>query len=344
MKYYLVVILGILAGCEENQVVSPPFEGDPFEFRAWNYSTRYYFVDTLYRRYYEPFYSGDAPVVYPPIQVVEQEVWVQRFGQVPDPSEVRGIGYITLGPRGAGYNPSFRNAPDDFGRVVSAPFLRLPLTDYELVGDGFIGVIRFNASIFDEQTVAIAYRCANGNQFGEFLRDVPSDTLQAGRPLILKIVKTGGLQVNGPLHFVAWQQMLKNIYSIGYHSVKSFGFYLDIFWQTPAAPDNNRIRYHPLLQVLGLDRYNIDGTPSPTGDGLFDFRPGRTIDLLRGDIIFPTLRPFDGGIRSYFNSIGDPLPDTSVYLYSAIYDTTAFWAERYYANRYVIRGKTLHND
>lgn len=75
-----------------------------------------------------------------------------------------------------------------------------------------------------------------------------------------------------------------------------------------------------------------------------DFRPGRTIDPLRGDIIFPTLRPFDYGIRDHFRSEGLNFQDTSEYLYPQVYDTTVYWAQRYIGDLYVVRGRAQHSD
>ncbi|MGV8017145.1 MAG: hypothetical protein AB2L26_03005 [Ignavibacteria bacterium] len=73
-------------------------------------------------------------------------------------------------------------------------------------------------------------------------------------------------------------------------------------------PDN--ISTKPLMQILKLDRFK-SGTISPPPDGIFDFRPGRTINKETGDIIFPTLEPFLDEIR---NAGAD-----TTYQYSEIY-------------------------
>ena len=90
---------------------------------------------------------------------------------------------------------------------------------------------------------------------------------------------------------------------------------------------------------MELDRFNSDDTPAPTGDGQFDFRAGRTINLNRAEIIFPRLRPFDNGISRYFSEKGTPLPDTSEFYYPEIYDTTQTFAQQSLRNRYIVRGK-----
>ena len=115
------------------------------------------------------------------------------------------------------------------------------------------------------------------------------------------------------------------------------GFDLSIQYEPGSS---TRILDQPLLRVLGLDRFNTDGTPSVDGDGQFDFRPGFTIDQTHGEIILPSLRPFDGGIRAYFASRGIHFPD-SVYCAPEIYDTTKTFAQIGFGGNYTLSGHAL---
>jgi cell surface protein SprA len=326
----------LIVGCRRDDALvnqTPP--GESFEISAWDYATDHFFVDTLYRQYYEDFYNYDPPIVNPSSQIVEEEVWGQRLG-LPEPNDRICITYISLLARGAGYDSTYRHTADIAGRVETARLFKLERTQFTLRGDGYLGVLSLDTNIQDQQIIAIAYKRADGIQFGEFERDAGMDS---SAPLILKMVKPRNLNPSGPLYLVAWNMLVKNVYDIGITNVKADGFYLDIFRQWAGRDDINAILNEPLLRILGLDRYDAHGVPTLNGDGQFDFRPAMTIDQVRGEIIFPTLRPFDDGIREYFESKGQPLPDTSQYLFSAIYDTVKASAKQSIHNRYVIRGR-----
>ncbi len=230
---------------------------------------------------------------------------------------------------------------DDPGRIETGPFIKLDRSQYELDGDGYLGVVSLNASVGDQQIVAIAYRNAATVQTGEFARDLGTDSTALSRRLILKMLKPKNLISNGRSYAIAWDQMLKNIYpiqGIG-RNAKKEGFALDIVRRIPGGEDQNSILNEPLLRVFGVDKYNADDTPAPNGDGQFDYRSGRTVNQARAEIIFPVLRPFDDGIKAYFAEKGTVLADTSEFLYPEVYDTTVTFAQQALRNRYLIKGK-----
>jgi hypothetical protein len=312
-----------------------------FEFRAYEYSTNNFFVDTLYRKTYEPYYQNDPALVTPELQVIEEEVWVQRQGGIPDPQERQGIAFIELPERGNGYNENLRQEIDIPGRIETGPFVKLDRSKYELSGDGYIGVISLGANVGDQQIVAVSYRRADGSQFGELVRDVGTDSASIAKPLILKMVKPKNLLSNGPAYPIAWNQLLKNIYpipGIG-RNLKKEGFTLDIFRRIPGREDVNNVENQPLIRALGVDNYTTDGAPATNGDGQFDFRPGRTVNLARAEIIFPSLRPFDTQIAQFYAQQGTILEDTSEYRYKEVYDTTQTFAQQSIRNRYLVKGK-----
>jgi cell surface protein SprA len=313
-----------------------------FEFRAFEYATNHYFVDTLYWARYEDYYNNEPPLVDANGQIVEEEVWVQRQGGIPDVNERQGIAFIDLPPRpaGAGYDSRFRTATDIPGKIESAPFVKLDRTQYELDGDGYLGVISFNTNVGDQLIVGVAYRRADGTQYGELIRNLGNDTTNQ-QPLLLKMVKPKNIISNGPSYAVAWKQLLKNVYpipGIG-RNLKKEGFALDIFRRVPGQEDVNNVLNEPLLRVFGLDQYTVDGAPAPNGDGTFDFRSGRTININRAEIIFPALRPFDTWIAKYYANKGTTIADSSEYRFKDIYDTTQTFAQQSLRNRWVMRGK-----
>lgn len=337
--------LTTLASQKKGQIkevaVSGGAKEQTFEMRAFEYATNHFFVDVSYKDGYEPYYNNEPPLVNSNGQIVEEEVWVQRQGGIPDPNERQAIAFITLPTIGTGYSETLRNTVDVPGKIETGPFVKLDRAQYELDGDGYLGVLSLNANVGDQQIVAIAYRNAAGAQTGEFTRDLGTDSTALSRRLILKMVKPKNLISNGTSYPIAWNQLLKNIYpiqGIG-RNVKKQGFSLDIVRRIPGGEDQNSIINEPLLRVFGVDRYNSDDTPAPNGDGQFDYRPGRTINQARAEIIFPTLRPFDTGVKAYFEAKGTILADTSEFRYTEVYDTTQTFAQQALRNRYVIRGK-----
>ncbi|MBP1656461.1 MAG: hypothetical protein H6Q31_1062 [Bacteroidetes bacterium] len=337
------LLLTTLASQKKGQIkevaVSGGAKEQTFEMRPYEYATNHYFLDTSYIPLYEPYYQNEPPSVNSDMQVVEEEVWIQRQGAIPDPNERLGIAYIDLPPRtGSGYGSAFRDATDNPGKIETGPFVRLDRSQYEMDGDGYLGVLSLNANVGDQQIVALAYRTAEGTQYGELTRDMSADSTTR---LVLKMVKPKNLLSNGPSYPTAWKMLLKNIYPISGigRNVKETGFSLDLFRVVPGSENQNSVMNEPLLRVFGIDKYNSDDTPAENGDGQFDYRVGRTINQARAEIIFPTLRPFDRGVQQYFLGKGTVLADTSEYLYSEVYDTTRTFAEQALRNRYLIKGK-----
>jgi len=326
--------------CTKNEtVVQQTPIGDPFQITADQYSLHSYFVDTSYIPFYEPFYQNEPPVVNVASQIVEAEVWVQRQGTVVYPSDRLGIAWINLPSRpSSGYDSTFRLSPGIPGEVDYGRFYRLDPMSYRIDADGYLGVISFYFDPVPDIIFALAYRRADGTQYGDFLRNGFADTTST--PMILKMVKPRYLLRDGPLYSVAWKMLLKNIYVVYSGHISRHEFQLDIMRTNQANAEENIIQGRRLLNVLGLDRFAEDGTMTPNGDGLFDFRPQRTILQSTGELIFPSLRPFDAGIKQYFFGQGLPPPDAS-FLYPDLYDTTQAVAKQSSRNRYSIRGRAI---
>ena len=310
---------------------------NPFSIDAYDYATNYYFVDTTYRGLYEQYYLNEPPTVNSGGQIVEEEVWVSFYGnEVTQTINSRqGAAHVLLDPRpSGGYVDSMRNATQPPGRVEAARFRRLQRSEYEVIGDGYIGVIALNV-LNDQQIVAIAYRTADGRQYGDLTRDIPST--DTSRTFVMKMVKPKNLSSVGPSYDVAWKQMLKNIYSLRLRNIKKTGFELDVYRRQDGADPINIIQNERLLRVLGVDRFNADDSPAPNGDNIFDFRPNRTVKEARAEIIFPSLEPFRDGLIQYFQNKGG-INDT-IFAFHEIYDTTKTAAQQSIRNKYVIKGK-----
>ncbi|MBI5473777.1 MAG: hypothetical protein HY961_15675 [Ignavibacteriae bacterium] len=339
--FFTVSLSVAYLNCSRNEVVEPAVpKGTAFELTASDYATNYFFVDTSYLRLYEPFFQNTAPIITDPAkQIVEIEVWQSFYGNnwVDLLNSIQGIAHISLPERHNGYDSILRQSIPVDGRIEGARFARLDSRHFELIGDGLLGLVAFRTLINDNQILAVAYRTADGKQFGEFSRNFsPADT---NVTRILKLIKPKNLIVVGPIYNFAWKLMLKSVYQIGVMDVSKNDFSFDVWRRSSGIEDATDLMGHRTLRVMGLDRYNSVGVPVPDGDNVFDFLPGHTINPQYGEIILPSLRPFDTGIRKYFQERGVSLSDSSEFLCSAAYDTTKTEARRHYTNRYFLRGR-----
>ncbi|MER3524568.1 MAG: cell surface protein SprA [Ignavibacteria bacterium] len=312
----------------------------PFEINAWNYATNYYFLDERYIPLYEPYYLADVPARDDNVRVLDAEVWVSFLGTDQNQAAIArsGVAYVTLPDRPAGqtnYSDSIRNVSEETpGEIEFGRFVRLDGSQFDLLENGYTGVLALNQNVQDNQIVAIAYRTAT-QQWGELTVNNPA-TADTSRRLVLKMIKPRNLLSVGPTYRTAWNRLLKNVYALGGRNIKEAGFQLDVFRRESGSQDVNTIGGQPLLRILGLDRYSSNGQRG--SDNAFDFRTGFTINPARAEIIFPYLRPFDTAIRRYLDSVGVGQIDTSTLFAREIYDTTKIQAQQSNANKYIIKG------
>jgi len=180
-----------------------------------------------------------------------------------------------------------------------------------------LGYISLNFSLNADEVLAVAYEYTMGGQtfqVGEF----STDGITAPNALIVKLLKGTNLSPQQP----TWNQMMKNIYSMGAWQIDRNEFYLNILYQNDQAgttinyiPEGN-IANEPLLSVLNLD--NLNSNNDPGSDGMFDFIEGITIKAANGRIIFPVLEPFGNDLS---RKIGDPTI-AAKYIYQELYDST----------------------
>lgn len=292
------------------------------------YSTSYYFVDTLYRAFWQPLHSAITPVITNEIarnKIVEIEVWVSLATNQVNPNKRLANAYIDLPPLAAGesYPASLDTLTqsNNPGESVSRYFVRLDPTQYKW--DPYGGYIALNTSVNEDQAIAVAYRIDNNDDrtgdddlfYGEFSNRDTSTTA----PLILKMVKPAVPLTRA--YRTAWNLQLKNIYPLGGKDLKKEGFSLIAYFKPVDGDTLQELQNVPLLRLLGIDKYDDAGAPKPEGDTRFDFIPGLTIDVNRAEIIFPHLEPFDEGLEEYYRAIkGEDFPDSL--RFSELYDTT----------------------
>ena len=144
-----------------------------------------------------------------------------------------------------------------------------------------LGYISLNQRLNPDEVLAVAFEFTYRGEVyrvGNFAQDIPPGESNEN-VLFTKMLKS--TSVNPKLKM--WDLMMKNIYSLNAYQVNSKDFFLNIFYQDPGGgviryiPEGS-IKRVPLIRLLGLDQLNTQGDPISTGDGVFDFLPGITID------------------------------------------------------------------
>ncbi len=169
--------------------------------------------------------------------------------------------------------------------------------------DGLLGYISLTQRLQDNEALAVAFRYqANGQTVtvGDFASEAggTSGGQNADR-LVLKLVRPANLtQPGASTNPAAWYLQMRNIYRLQGRGFNPDNFTLDIQYEpsgrSPSTTIPELAGQSTLLQVLGLDRLNRDGAPSP--DDAFDYLRGYTIDPGEGYLIFPYLEPFGSRI------------------------------------------------
>ena len=224
-----------------------------------------------------------------------------------------------------------------------------------------LGFISLRQSLNNAEVLAVAYEYTlNGNtyQVGTLSQDgytTGSGTNEAMGALVLKMLKSSITQLNlsngdpSPL----WEGMMKNVYSMRAFGVSNEEFRLDVWYNDPSTGvDLNYIPRSPLdgtllLQLLGLDRMDINTMPNP--DGVFDYidnaaTEGGTINSQNGRIFFPSVEPFGDNLRNMINDrVSDPnLAESLIQtlVFDPLYDSTKTAAQQIPSlNRYHIKGR-----
>jgi cell surface protein SprA len=309
-------------GRSEELTLSGGTQENTFEIRPYDYVRNHFFVDAIYIDRYEQAMQID-PVWDPTLEITDIEVWITRTGVITDDDERPATAHIILPDKPAGgYDDNtYRDLPTgSSGEIEIGQFVILDeRTDYTI--NKHTGRLTLLTQISQDQAIAIAYRRADGSEFGDFVGTVTDESTR----LVLKLVKPRNLI---PAYRDAWALQLRNIYNIGGRNLQREGFELRIEYDASGEEPTDQLEGQALLEVFGLDQTDEAGAPTP--DNRFDWRQGYTIDPARGEVMFPTLRPFDDMLAR--SGLDD-------YRYPEVYDTTVSAARtRTDKDRFRIRG------
>lgn len=335
-----------------------PQDRNENELRASAYDeNRHFFLSHFFRDNYEKWLK-DPRNITSGVQIRTVEVYITNTNNTTTTTR-NTVGFIDLGEQSRLQNQDFYNAaglvPSDnssnqlYGTLINSGFrisneiynnmvsLGLdPATEFVVTGTSrqlvqgteFIfneklGYITLLSPLVDNQSLAVAYQYSyNGQTFtvGELSgeRRLPDD-----QSIFLKLLRPNSVNTELP----TWDLMMKNIYNLRASQIDPLAFKLRIKYRDDASGIDNpslheggaNVENFPLVQLLGLDQYNLQLDPQP--DGLFDFIKDVTINPDKGYIIFPVLEPFGSTLRKYFNE-NTQADLIEKYVYTALYDDT----------------------
>ncbi|HOJ02495.1 MAG TPA: cell surface protein SprA [Bacteroidota bacterium] len=352
-----------------------------FERRAYEYSDNYFFVDLAYREDnasgqnpYESYYNyrfehpgSNAPVLLRPDLIIKEiEVWTSRpatSGVITDPEEREAIAFID---NPESYQPGSPDFPSSYaqyldpnirveaksGEIEAGKFKRLVRdVDYSL--NPATGIISLNQSVQEDQVIAVAYRVegaedtrADDDQvIGTFAGDQrlktykDANNIDVPSRMVLKLVKPRNLT---PSFTKAWKLKVKSIYSLNSRNLRPEDLAnFKLVYRSGGQPDQEVLPdiSAQLIRLFGLDNTDDNGGYP---DGRIDFLPGLTVNQARGEIIFPTLEPWNEGLKTIYSLLlpNQPLTKIEPFLFPDIYTNTKSQARLSANDKIMIAGTT----
>ena len=163
--------------------------------------------------------------------------------------------------------------------------------DYFVEKEQFWLTLNDNSPISEQTILACYMRVEVGSDtvvIGELPAegDAKADTVS----LLLLLLKPDDPRPDNP----TWRLEWKNVYDLGVRDINPDGFKMDIYrgkrgTERREGENENFQGDVPYIEILGLDRFNTNGVPTP--DGIVDDNP-QILDRSRGHLIFLNSFPF----------------------------------------------------
>ncbi len=288
-KLDITAIASIEKGEKKKLNLSGGKQESTFQIQDYGYRRyTYFFLDDFYRNNYSIIDSLGNHKLYWENYITDINVY--KSGSIND--EIQG--YAVFDPN----NPDFSAT-----NTYNGYFVRVDPSEYYLSRQ--LGYIIMNTPVQENEILAVAYIDSSDHIYGS----IPADVNATDN--IFKLIKT-----QEPIPSDAtWNLEWKNVYYLGSRDIDREGFDVKIYFKVPAGEDstttkiNGKVRGY--LNIFGLDNIDENGNLKP--NNIID-RDGNTLDLVRGELIFPNLRPF------YPEGEDSDLPKEK--WTKAIYDTT----------------------
>ncbi len=216
-----------------------------------------------------------------------------------DPSALEGTAYVDPN------RPDFKSEEN-----LNGTFVRLEIdTDYSLNQD--LGYIRMNTQVSND-IVGCTFDLVNTQ--GDTVFSVGHRASGTDTTLALLLLKTANPHPSDP----NWNLMFQNVYDLGASNINPDGFAVRIVNNlvTPESDRNKKgVAY---LTLFGLD--STDNSGQTQSDELIDMDNYSILNVVTGELIFPTYFPF---VSTDSIAGGNPDPELTVDLTNgAMYTTT----------------------
>ena len=297
-KLDITTIASMEKGQKKKLTVEGGAENNTYELYDYDYKRyTYFFLDDFYRSQYRDGYE-DGIHKYNEKKRVE-EIELYKSDAAYENKQGSLLGWAVLDPAEA--DTSVNDGKFRYRNY----FVRVEQTDYYY--DPELGYIAMNNQLSQSEVLAVAFLDADGNQTGTMLAHQTDST----EVPVFKIIKPKNPNEND----ATWNLEWKNVYSLGSRNIEEEGFDLKIYnrpasgeaQESTTAKDGTEKGY---LNIFGLDNLDENGSANP--DNVVDL-DNSIINLSRGEVIFPDLRPFDPESETL-------LPDDQ--RVPAIYDTS----------------------
>jgi len=168
------------------------------------------------------------------------------------------------------------------------------------------GFIFLNMPLSENEVLAAAYRDLKGRELGDLAVDTTGTILPE-----LKMIKPQNPRPDDNTWDLEW----KNVYSLGGRDIEKEGFELKIYYKPPSGDPQEAIKIDGenkgLLEVFDLDQNDKYGASG--ADNIIDFND-YILDLQKGLLFFPDLKPFDPeGWGSTSSSLRDDYRTPEIY-------------------------------
>lgn len=348
----------ISGGSQESDIDIPASEYD---------NLKHFFLGGVFANNYESTFTDPRIIGSKGYFIGNVEVWRSNIKSSTDQRHVLAL--TNLGENPQSPNEIFAVEPDpkyndaEFG-VGAIEKLRngedLPSPEYKLIPDsekkdGFFaklnpteytvdqvrGILHLNNALSNGEYLAVSYQYTNSA--GQLINIGDQSTLFASgtsssQKLILKLISNGSSTPSTNKYM--WELMLKNIYNLKASDFEEKDISLDIKYEKDLQLQQNPGDFKEnLIKVLKLDR--LDASDNVQSDNIFDYKLGITIDPRRGELTFPSRKPFVTLISEGLINQTEDLKNK--YVYSELYDTTQNGAKNGVTgqakNKYKITGK-----
>ena len=256
---------------------------------------RYFFIHPWFRNGVDTFYVSSPfsiPSFYPLKNGLHMigDVVIKNFElyksiNTNDPSAITGMAYIDPGDTTSYIDESEEGS-----------FIRLEQGNNYYVSTD-LGFIRIRDQV-SQDIIGCTFTIAD-RATGNTIMQVGSGPDSIGTNLSLMMLKPRNSHPNHP----TWPLMFKNVYYLGTTQINPEGFELKILNKnaTPVS-DRDRGSSYPYITLFGLD--SLDNNGNRNYDELIDKDLANIMNMIDGELMFPTLHPFadgdslEGGIKS----------------------------------------------